>query len=123
MVSKEDKNLFKLEKCNFNEEHKCDAFKYCINCAKFLCDECLKIHYIPFKETHILLNQKVENQIYCKKKGHSENKINRYCIKCEKYFCPECKCEHEKDTDYYYYLSKTDNKIKIKKINAKIQNK
>ena len=49
MVSKEDKNLFKLEKCNFNEEHKCDAFKYCINCAKFLCDECLKIHYIPFK--------------------------------------------------------------------------
>ena len=50
MVSKEDKNLFKLEKCN--------SFKYCINCAKFLCDECLKIHYIPFKETHILLNQK-----------------------------------------------------------------
>ena len=94
--------LPELSKCPFNDEHKLNAIKYCCNCNKFLCGECIKMHQILFKDSnHIILEQKVESKIYCNKENHCKNQYDRYCTICEDYLCPSCKCEHENENIFH----------------------
>ena len=116
---KGDKILSELPTCTFDEEHKCSSIKYCFNCEKYLCEECLKKHIELYKDKHTLITQKIKSNIICKKKGHNEYKFDKYCTQCEDYLCPSCKCEHE---DRYYYLGDPDKEKKVKKISEKIMN-
>lgn len=113
-------DLYNLPECTFIKGHDKKAIKYCMNCQKYLCEECIELHYISFKEMHILLEERVDTEIYCKKEEHNNSKFNRYCLQCQKYLCLLCKCEHEKDSQNYYYLNNSDNEKKIKIINDKI---
>ena len=76
-----EENIFiDLPKCSFNKKHKCKSEKYCFQCTKYLCEECIKIHNISFSgKNHILIGQKMENQYYCDKEDHSEYINNRFC--------------------------------------------
>ena len=69
IYSKDDTNLFDLPNCSYYEGHKCKAIKYCFDCEKYLCEECIKNHNMSIQE-HNLMEQKIESDIYCEKKGH-----------------------------------------------------
>ena len=99
----EERNFIDLPKCSYNPEHISKSEKYCFQCTKYLCEECIKIHNISFKEkNHILIGQKIENQYYCNKKGHSEYINNRFCTKCNDYLSSEFKCKHDIENIYYF---------------------
>ena len=115
-----DKNSSESHNCSYNKEHKCTAAKYCFNCKKYLCDECIKSHNnITVNEGHLLFDQKIENEIYCNKNGHNNYKIDRYCQKCEDYLCPICKCQHEND---YFKFNYSENQEKVEFIKDKLNN-
>ena len=114
-------NLEELPKCSYNKNHESKALKYCFKCTKYLCEKCLENHNISFQNKfHILLDQKLENQYYCNKEGHSEYIHDRYCTKCQSYLCPHCQCEHNKEDIYYFDENNNKNKINeiIETINA-----
>ena len=102
-----------LPQCSFNENHKSKSIKFCLQCTKYLCEEYIKIHNISFKgKFHILINQKIENQYYCKKDGHPEFIYDRYCIECKEYLCYKCVCTHPKKSIYIFDDLEKKNKIK-----------
>ena len=113
-----NKDLLDLPNCSFNEQHNKKAVKYCFQCKKFLCNECIKAHNNEYQNTHILIEQKIDLEIYCNKNDHNNSKFNRYCRKCEAYLCSKCKCEHEEQDQYN--LCDSDNDKKIKKINENL---
>ena len=81
--SKNDKNVFDLPNCSYNEDHEDNsntAIKYCINCEEYLCEDCLKEHNKSFKNPHTLIDQTIKNDMYCKKEGHDNKKFNIYCM-------------------------------------------
>ena len=106
-----------LPKCSYNNNHKFPSVKYCYDCEKYLCNECIKEHNTAFEQKHILLEQKIKSNIYCQKEGHNGYKFNKYCPICEQYICPKCKCEHESK---YYYLNDPNVDKKIQKVYEKI---
>jgi hypothetical protein len=108
-----------LPKCNYNEKHESKSVKYCCQCTKYLCEECIKIHDISFVEkSHILIAQKMQSQYYCNQKGHKEFIYRCYCTECKKYLCSECKCEHSEDK--LYLFDDKENKGKINEIIKKV---
>ena len=115
-----EKKFIDLPKCTFDEKHESKADKYCFQCTKYLCKECIINHNKYFKErSHILIGQKIENQYYCNQKGHKEYIYNGYCTECNKYLCPQCKCEHKTENIYYFDDSRNKDVINeiIKKVN------
>ena len=110
------KNFPELPKCSYNEtHHELKALKYCFKCTKYLCDKCIENHNISFKNKfHILIDQKMENQYYCDKEGHSEYIYDRFCTKCQKYLCSHCSCDHNKEDIYVF--DDTNNKKEINDI-------
>ena len=111
------KNVSDIPQCSYDKNHKSSSVKYCYDCEKFLCNECIKEHNNTFEQAHIFLDQKIQSNIYCKKEGHNGYKFNKYCTICEQYICPKCKCEHESQ---YYYLNDPNVDKKVKKISEKI---
>ena len=101
-----------LPKCSYNINHESKAVKYCFKCTKYLCEQCIENHNISFQnKSHILLEQKLENQYYCNKEGHNEYIYDRYCQKCQNYLCSHCICEHDKDEIYFFDELNNKNKI------------
>ena len=116
----EEKAFVNLPKCSYNLEHKNKSDKYCFQCTKYLCKECIKIHNISFKDkNHILIGQKMENKYYCDKKGHTEYIYNRFCTKCNDYLCSKCKCEH--GIQNIYVFDEIENIQKIFDIEEKVK--
>ena len=118
ILSKEDNNnnIFDLPNCSYNEEHKNKAIKYCFECEKYLCEECIKNHNMS-EEDHTLIEQKIESDIFCEKENHNKKKFTKYCIKCKEYLCSSCKCEHDNQC---YFLNDINKEKKINKINERI---
>jgi hypothetical protein len=113
-------NFPELPKCSYNEAHESQSIKYCFQCTKYLCDKCIDIHKISFKDkTHILIDQKMDNQYYCDKEGHNEYIFDRYCNKCETYLCSQCKCEHN-EQDIYNFVEPKSKQI-INTIKNKVE--
>ena len=107
-----DNNFIDLPNCSYNKEHNCKSDKYCFQCTKYLCEDCIKIHKISFGDkNHILIGQKMANQYYCSKDGHTEYIYNRFCTECNIYLCPQCGCDHNNEEIYFF-----DNKKNIEKI-------
>ena len=72
-ISSKNQNFPEMPKCSYNPNHETKAIKYCYKCTKYLCEICLENHNVSFQnKEHILLSQRMENQYYCNKKGHSE---------------------------------------------------
>ena len=115
----EEKQFIDLPKCSFNDKHEVNSIKYCFQCIKYLCEECIKTHNIVFKEkSHILIEQKIENQYYCNIDSHKEFIYDCFCIKCNTYLCPKCKCEHEDEKKYFFNIN---DKRKINEIIEKVK--
>ena len=105
-------HLDELPKCSYNINHESKAVKYCFKCTKYLCEQCIENHNVSFQnKSHILLDQKLENQYYCNKEGHGEYIHDRYCQKCQNYLCPHCTCEHDKDEIYFFDEPNNKNEI------------
>ena len=116
----EDKNFIDMPNCSYNEAHAINAKKYCFQCSKYLCEQCLSNHDIAFKgKTHILISQKVENNYYCNKEGHTEFIYNQYCPECKSYLCQMCKCENKNESIYNF--DDLENKQKINEIILKVK--
>jgi len=114
--SKEEK--IDLPNCTYNKNHKSKSSKYCLQCNKYLCDDCLEYHRISFEgKKHLMIQQKIQNKYYCQKEHHQEYKLEKYCIECEKYLCSKCKCFHENSLYYSIYsFDNPKNKTKIKEV-------
>ena len=72
------------------------ATKYCPECKKFFCDNCIEDHdnfnqHISINSTGLMINSLCENK-NCKTNG----KIEFYCGKCKLHICANCKSEHKK---------------------------
>ena len=99
----EEKQFIDLPKCSFNDKHEVNSIKYCFQCIKYLCEECIKTHNIVFKEkSHLLIEQKIENQYYCNIDAHKEFIYDCFCIECNAYLCPKCKCEHKNKKKIFF---------------------
>jgi len=117
--SKEEK--IDLPNCTYNKNHKSKSTKYCLQCNKYLCGDCIKNHKISFEgKNHLMIQQEIQNRYYCQKEGHQEYILERYCKKCEEYLCSKCKCSHE--NSLYYSIYSFDNPINKSKINEVIEN-
>ena len=111
-------NFPELPKCSYNINHETQSIYYCLQCTKYLCPICVENHKISFDgKSHILVDQRMDNQYYCNKKGHEEFIYNGYCLECQKYLCSQCKCEHKN----IYYFEDLNNKQEIKEIIKKVK--
>ena len=111
-----------LMHCSFHQDKKPTTF--CLNCEKWLCEECLK-------ESH---NKKTCKHVedprfqFCTK--HIESKLSCVCKKCQKIMCDKCAEEHvafwEKhsrdsiDKGKKHTIKKFDNFLTKEKIEKKI---
>ena len=74
---------------------KVPAFKYCFNCSKWYCDECLSEHSESSKEHFTIKSQgfiiptKCELEA-CPLKGN----VSQFCLTCKKHICSECNKVH-----------------------------
>ena len=103
-----------LPNCTYNKNHKLKSTKYCLQCTKYLCEDCLKNHQISFEgKNHIMIDQKIQNKYYCQKENHKEYILEKYCKECEEYLCFKCSCSHE-NSPFYSIYSFDDPKHKIK---------
>ena len=79
----------KCEECGKRQEEINEDFVYCLNCVKFLCNNCKMNH--TDSDNHSLINyQKCDS--LCK--IHSNN-FSWYCSNCKKNLCIYCKLEHK----------------------------
>jgi len=112
-IEKED--WIEMPKCNYNKNHQLKSVLYCFQCEKYLCEECINIHNISFEDKeHIFIKQRINNNFYCKKTGHTKFIKYRYCTLCKDYLCSQCKCEH--NDLYIYDLERCDGEKKIKEV-------
>lgn len=85
------------KKCS-NPEHKREPnkVKYCVDCQKYLCDECLASH----NKTHIyVLDNKFNIQLNCKK---DQKPIYAFCTECKEHYCSHCIKEHREHKIYLF---------------------
>ena len=121
MKNLEEGSWSDMPKCNFKSDHEEQSLEYCFQCKKYLCEECVKIHNDFFGDrNHIFIKQKIDNQYFCTKDGHTEYILDKYCTECNEYQCSECKCEH-KDTENIFDLKKNKNERKIQIIKENIK--
>lgn len=121
--SKNNKDLFDMPNCNYNEEHKIKAIVYCCKCTKYLCNECLNIHKasIEGKDHKIFVKQKLQNKYYCNVQTHNRRIFDKYCTQCYQYLCSDCKCEHQDEDKFTFNsnLGKEDDEVEKIKENIK----
>ena len=114
--------IIDMPKCNYNNNHNNNdnSILYCFQCSKYLCQSCIQAHNIAFKESnHLLINQKIKSNYYCKKEGHKEYILFKYCTLCKDYLCSQCHCNHG-DNDIYNFEN-SENIKKIKDIINKVK--
>lgn len=85
--------LLTYRKCQLHPSHsEVPSKKYCLNCAKHLCEECIEYHD-AFLPHHLYYNRSTfEN---CRK--HPNNNIISYCGSCNQFICAKCKEKHKGD--------------------------
>ena len=104
-----------LPNCTYNKNHKLKSTKYCLQCTKYLCEDCLKYHQISFEgKNHLMIDQKIKNKYYCQKENHKEYILEKYCKECEEYLCFKCSCSHE--NNFIYSFDDPKHKIKIEEV-------
>ena len=78
------------------KQHKNEAIKFCKDCEKWLCEECIKIHSM-FNGNHSLSNKQIPLKNKCK--IHIKNYTEYFCLYCKEEICPLCianNSEHSK---------------------------
>lgn len=96
------------QKCEKSQSHnEINGNNYCINCNKWLCDECQKIHskYSPDHEMKILFPLNNDNNC----SNHNDKSSVFLCFVCNLYLCRECCIKHYK-YHYFLYLKFINNK-------------
>ena len=106
------KNTFLFSTCSScqkkqNEINNNNIFKYCCNCKKIFCDNCINNHE---KDHTIIENDKLT--IKCE--IHPKNKNKYFCFDCKIHLCEEC-LEQRK-----HMMHKKINLIEIKPSNEEI---
>jgi len=117
-IKKSKEENIDLPNCTYNKSHKSKSTKYCLQCNKYLCEDCIENHKISFEgKNHLMIEQKIQNKYYCQKENHQEYILERYCKECEEYLCSKCKCPHENSSIYSF-----DDPMNKSKINKVIKN-
>ena len=122
-----EKNTYASSKCSIcnlkqNSSNENKIFKYCINCKKVLCYNCIGKHdrnnNKDYKNHNIIKNNEFYNICHI----HPNHEYEVYCFKCKMHLCKEClkKGEHslhEKNIIYENYPLEKEKEIHKKIIN------
>lgn len=92
---KEIKHIFHSDpQCDSSKFHSnFSASQYCVQCKKWLCEDCLKKHNENFF-THQLTKCQEKIEINCQR--HCEEKAKYYCLECKESYCSLCTKTHRK---------------------------
>ena len=93
-----------------------DLFKYC-ECGFVFCDACYAYHKDNTKDSQSIDSDKY--YLYCKKKGHFQEKFIGYCYECNDNYCKMCEGDHMKHSKILINTMEIEKKEidKIKKLN------
>lgn len=112
---------FSCKECGKSQtEQNNEIFKYCINCKKILCNDCIKKH--DDSENHNIIETSDINY-QCLK--HYTNEIVCFCFNCNAHLCEIClsSMEHIQHKKIYFSEIKPDDEKKIiKKMISKYKN-
>ena len=112
----------KCEECGKKQEEIKKDFVYCLNCVKFLCNNC-KMNHTDSNNHNLINYQKCDS--LCK--IHS-NTFSWYCSNCKKNLCIYCKKEHKNhsliDLSEFNFSKESFNalEIEIKDLQQKVNN-
>ena len=122
-----EKNTYAFSKCSIcnlkqNSSNENKIFKYCINCKKVFCNNCIGKHDRNNNKDHKNHNIIKNNEFYKICHIHPNNEYEVYCFKCKMHLCREClkKGEHslhEKNIIYENYPLEKEKEIHKKIIN------
>ena len=108
------------EKCQYKNEHSnLNANRFCYQCNKWLCSDCVKSH-MKSNRFHLLSINKFELDTKCK--IHKEEDTYMYCISCNVYYCELCALAHKAHQsvdlkeEYNDYLNENQMKMYAKSI-------
>ena len=108
------------EKCQYKNEHcNLNANRFCYQCNKWLCSDCVKSH-MKSNRFHLLSINKFELDTKCK--IHKEEDTYMYCISCNVYYCELCALAHKAHQcvnlkeEYKDYLNENQMKMYAKSI-------
>lgn len=108
------------EKCEYKNEHRnINGNRFCYQCNKWLCSECVKAH-IKSNRFHLLSINKFIIDSKCK--THKEKESVMYCNSCQCYYCELCSIIHKGHQcvnlkeEYENYLNDTQMKVYTKSI-------
>ncbi|XP_045504983.1 transcription intermediary factor 1-alpha [Colias croceus] len=102
-------------------EHQCNscedtepANSYCVDCAEFICDNCVqahqrlkitKDHTIKCKEEALAEQQAAQgarnaHDMFCR--DHPQERLSLFCETCDRLTCRDCQLQHHRDHKYQF---------------------
>ncbi|XP_053616450.1 E3 ubiquitin-protein ligase TRIM33 [Plodia interpunctella] len=102
------------QQCNSCEDTE-PATSYCVDCAEFICDNCVhahqrlkitKDHTIKSKEEAVTELQLAQNgprsaaDMYCRE--HTQERLTLFCETCDRLTCRDCQLQHHRDHKYQF---------------------
>ena len=111
-------------KCSKHELTNQNAFKYCIECNIYMCQDCFNLHSKLFIEHHLIdINAEMTNFFngFCKEDEH-KNKLEYFCETHNQLCCSSCIekdqniefSKHKNCNIHYIYDVKQEKKIHSK---------
>ena len=108
------------EKCQYKKEHcNLNGNRFCYQCNKWLCSDCVKSH-MKSNKFHLLSINKFELDTKCV--NHIEKDTAMYCFSCHVYYCDSCALAHKAHQcvnvkeEYKDYLNENQMKLYAKSI-------
>ncbi|XP_028168858.1 transcription intermediary factor 1-alpha [Ostrinia furnacalis] len=101
------------QQCNSCEDTE-PATSYCVDCAEFICDNCVhahqrlkitKDHTIKSKEEALAELQAAQatpsaNDMFCR--DHVQERLTLFCETCDRLTCRDCQLQHHRDHKYQF---------------------
>lgn len=77
--------------CTIKPSHSSlSASKYCVDCSKWICDDCYCDHFsFPSLNYHLILTRELMDDIFCSQ--HMKRILKYYCNDCNCLLCDKCK--------------------------------
>ncbi|VVD05193.1 unnamed protein product, partial [Leptidea sinapis] len=107
-------NMSGDQQCNSCEDTE-PATSYCVDCAEFICDNCVlahqrlkitKDHSIKSKEEALQELQAAQSgtqaahEMFCR--DHPQERLSLFCETCDRLTCRDCQLQHHRDHKYQF---------------------
>ncbi|CAF4764366.1 unnamed protein product [Pieris macdunnoughi] len=101
------------QQCNSCEDTE-PATSYCVDCAEFICDNCVQAHQrLKITKDHTIKSKdeavtelqaaqgsRSDRDMYCR--DHPQEKLGLFCETCDRLTCRDCQLQHHRDHKYQF---------------------